>query len=148
MGYFNIQAEGTIVAVYLKKSVYSFSIGSKNFAKGLGLFCASVFLLACTDQPSTNQETQSQANEVEVKQEKNPQAPQQTPLDLHHTQGEGKPVIYQVFTRLFGNTNTTNKPWGTIDENGVGKFADFNDAALQGIKELGTSYIWYTTHFF
>ena len=31
-----------------------------------------------------------------------------------------KEVVYQVFTRLFGNTNTTNKPWGTIEENGVG----------------------------
>lgn len=30
--------------------------------------------------------------------------------------GAGKPVVYQVFTRLFGNTNTTNKPWGTIAE--------------------------------
>ena len=28
-----------------------------------------------------------------------------------------KEVIYQVFTRLFGNTNTTNKPWGTMEEN-------------------------------
>lgn len=65
-------------------------------------------------------------------------------LAVHHTQGEGKPVIYQVFTRLFGNTNTTNKPWGTIEENGVGKFSDFTDQALLGIKELGTSYIWYT----
>ena len=55
-----------------------------------------------------------------------------------------KPVVYQVFTRLFGNTNTTNKPWGTLEENGVGKFADFNDAALQGIKELGTTHVWYT----
>ena len=33
---------------------------------------------------------------------------------------QAKPVVYQVFTRLFGNTNSTNKPWGTIDENGVG----------------------------
>jgi glycosidase len=132
------------VAVYLKKNVYSFSVGPKKLAKGLGFFCASVLLLACSEQPSSNQEIRSQANEVEVKHEQNSQALQQTPLDLHHTQGEGKPVIYQVFTRLFGNTNTTNKPWGTIDENGVGKFADFNDAALQGIKELGTSYIWYT----
>ena len=56
----------------------------------------------------------------------------------------GKPVIYQVFTRLFGNKNTTNKPWGTIAENGVGKFDDFTDAALQGVKELGVSHIWYT----
>jgi glycosidase len=56
----------------------------------------------------------------------------------------GKPVVYQVFTRLFGNKNQTNKAWGSIDENGVGKFSDFTDTALQGIKELGTSHIWYT----
>ncbi len=56
----------------------------------------------------------------------------------------GKPVVYQVFTRLFGNKNTTNKPWGTIEENGVGKFADFTDAALQGIRELGVTHIWFT----
>ncbi len=56
----------------------------------------------------------------------------------------GKPVVYQVFTRLFGNTNTTNKPWGTIEENGVGKFSDFTDEALEGIKALGANYVWYT----
>ena len=55
-----------------------------------------------------------------------------------------KKVIYQVFTRLFGNTNTTNKPWGTIEENGVGKFNDFTDKALQEIKDLGITHIWYT----
>ena len=56
----------------------------------------------------------------------------------------GKPVVYQVFTRLFGNTQSTNKPWGTIEENGVGKFNDFTDAALEGIRELGVTHIWYT----
>jgi glycosidase len=55
-----------------------------------------------------------------------------------------KVVVYQVFTRLFGNTNTTNKPWGAIKENGVGKFADFNDKALSEIKSLGITHIWYT----
>jgi glycosidase len=55
-----------------------------------------------------------------------------------------KEVVYQVFTRLFGNTNTTNKPWGTLEENGVGKFADFTDEALKEIKDLGVTYIWYT----
>ncbi|MCO5264420.1 MAG: alpha-amylase family protein [Lentimicrobium sp.] len=55
-----------------------------------------------------------------------------------------KVVVYQVFTRLFGNTNTTNKPWGTIEENGVGKFNDFTDKALDEIKSLGVSHIWYT----
>ena len=55
-----------------------------------------------------------------------------------------KPVVYQVFTRLFGNTQTANVPWGTKEQNGVGKFADFNDEALKGIKELGTTHVWYT----
>jgi len=57
---------------------------------------------------------------------------------------EKKIVVYQVFTRLFGNKNTTNKPWGTIEENGVGKFNDFTDNALNEIKDLGVTYIWYT----
>ena len=55
-----------------------------------------------------------------------------------------KTVVYQVFTRLFGNTNDTNKPWGTIEENGVGKFADFSEEALKEIKDLGVTHIWYT----
>lgn len=55
-----------------------------------------------------------------------------------------KEVVYQVFTRLFGNTNTTNKPWGTLEENGVGKFNDFTDQALKEIKDLGVTHIWYT----
>ncbi len=55
-----------------------------------------------------------------------------------------KIVVYQVFTRLFGNVNTTNKPWGTIQENGVGKFSDFTHAALDSIKALGVTHIWYT----
>lgn len=57
---------------------------------------------------------------------------------------ESKVVVYQIFTRLFGNTNTTNKPWGTIEENGVGKFADINDKALTELKELGVTHLWYT----
>ncbi len=56
----------------------------------------------------------------------------------------GKPVIYQVFTRLYGNKNTTNKPWGTKFENGVGKFSDFTDKALTDIKSLGVTHIWFT----
>jgi glycosidase len=55
-----------------------------------------------------------------------------------------KEVVYQVFTRLFGNTNTNNKPWGTIKENGVGKFNDFTEKALNEIKKLGVTHVWYT----
>ena len=56
----------------------------------------------------------------------------------------GKPIIYQLMTRLFGNKTSTNKPFGTIEENGVGKFNDVDDAALRGIKELGITHVWFT----
>lgn len=55
-----------------------------------------------------------------------------------------KPVIYQIMTRLFGNQNMNNKPWGTIEENGVGKFNDITVEALMELKLLGATHIWYT----
>jgi len=55
-----------------------------------------------------------------------------------------KVIIYQMLTRLFGNRVTTNKRYGTIEENGVGKFKDITAAALKGIRTLGTTHIWYT----
>ncbi|MFB2814101.1 alpha-amylase family protein [Shewanella xiamenensis] len=66
---------------------------------------------------------------------------------VHHNAEQAykfKPVVYQIFTRLYGNKNTTNKPWGTISENGVGKFNDIDDAALISIKDLGVTHVWYT----
>ncbi len=79
------------------------------------------FFLACKDEPKPVTEQTMTKSELKKKE-----------------------VVYQVFTRLFGNTNTTNKPWGTLEENGVGKFNDFTDKALKEIKELGVTYIWYT----
>ncbi|MDT3280326.1 alpha-amylase family protein [Shewanella scandinavica] len=55
-----------------------------------------------------------------------------------------KPVVYQIFTRLYGNKNPTNKPWGTIADNGVGKFNDIDDVAFNSIKGLGVTHVWYT----
>ncbi|MFC2090476.1 alpha-amylase family protein [Bacteroidota bacterium] len=55
-----------------------------------------------------------------------------------------KIVIYQLLPRLFGNQVSTNKPWGTIEDNGVGKFIDISDKALDEIRELGVTHIWYT----
>ena len=53
-------------------------------------------------------------------------------------------VIYQVLPRLFGNFNSTNKINGTKEENGCGKFNSFTKKALNEIKSLGISHIWYT----
>ena len=102
------------------------------------MLCLSIGLVACSQQPQNNTDESVQGV-----------AAMPTEIDKtnrlgHQSQGAGKPVIYQVFTRLFGNTNSNNVPWGTLEQNGVGKFDDFTDQALQGIRELGTTYIWYT----
>ena len=78
-----------------------------------------------------------------------------SPVHLHRTPAndsnttaevpqDHKLVIYQLMTRLFGNKVALNKPYGTIGENGCGKFNDINDKALDEIKKLGVSHIWYT----
>ncbi|AZQ10456.1 Alpha-amylase precursor [Shewanella khirikhana] len=54
------------------------------------------------------------------------------------------PLIYQLLPRVFGNQNLTNKPWGSIEENGSGKFADINDSVLADIADLGVTHVWYT----
>ncbi|MDP9291498.1 MAG: alpha-amylase family glycosyl hydrolase [Verrucomicrobiota bacterium] len=50
--------------------------------------------------------------------------------------------IYQLFVRLFGNLNGTQKTNGTLEENGVGKFSDINEAALSSLAEMGFTHIW------
>lgn len=53
-------------------------------------------------------------------------------------------IIYQIFTRLFGNQNTTNTFFGSIEENGCGKFNDITDTALLALKDFGITHLWYT----
>lgn len=65
-------------------------------------------------------------------------------IAVEKTEQRNKKVVYQIFTRLFGNKNTTNKVWGTKEENGVGKFTDIDDKALQELKKLGVTHVWYT----
>lgn len=55
-----------------------------------------------------------------------------------------KILIYQVFTRLYGNRNTTRKKWGTIADNGSGKFNDFDQKTLKHLKKMSFSHIWFT----
>lgn len=100
-----------------------------NLAKAASLaLCA---LLTACDKPAT-QNANTTEQPANLKTEEAALATKQ------------KAVVYQVFTRLYGNTTTTNKPWGTLEENGVGKFNDFTDTALADIKSLGTTHVWYT----
>ena len=55
-----------------------------------------------------------------------------------------KIIIYQVFTRLFGNKTVSLQVNGNIQENGCSKMADFTAKALNEIKNLGATHIWYT----
>ena len=55
-----------------------------------------------------------------------------------------KLIIYQVFPRIFTNTNTACVYNGTCEQNGVGKMNQISEKVLQSIKELGVNCIWYT----
>ena len=55
-----------------------------------------------------------------------------------------KIIIYQIFTRLFGNENTTRKYNGSITDNGCGKLNKFTPAVLRQIRGLGVTHVWYT----
>ncbi|HOQ58267.1 MAG TPA: alpha-amylase, partial [Bacteroidales bacterium] len=55
-----------------------------------------------------------------------------------------KLIIYQVFPRYFGNNRRNSVSNGDIEDNGTGKFNDFSAKALNAIKELGVTHIWYT----
>lgn len=63
---------------------------------------------------------------------------------MEPSQANHKLIIYQLLPRLFGNTKQVNKYYGSVEENGVGKFNDINDKALQEIKAMGFTYVWYT----
>lgn len=52
--------------------------------------------------------------------------------------------IYQLFPRLFGNKNSQTTAYGTLAENGCGKFSDINELALAGLKDFGITHIWLT----
>ncbi|MBC7446717.1 MAG: alpha-amylase family protein [Hymenobacteraceae bacterium] len=60
------------------------------------------------------------------------------------TADDDKLIVYQLLPRLFTNSSTTNKPWGTPQENGVGKFEQITDKALAEMKALGITHMWYT----
>jgi len=57
---------------------------------------------------------------------------------------QGKIRIYQLFVRLFSNTNETRRPNGSLAENGAGKFNDINDAALSSLQRMGFTHVWLT----
>ncbi|MCH5169220.1 MAG: alpha-amylase family protein [Prevotellaceae bacterium] len=53
-------------------------------------------------------------------------------------------IIYQVFTRLFGADRQMCIPFGSKTRNGCGTMRDFTAKALNEIRSLGCTHIWYT----
>lgn len=55
-----------------------------------------------------------------------------------------RPIIYQVFTRLFGAEGKHKTPGGSMKQNGCGKMNDLTAEVLADIRSLGCNYIWTT----
>jgi len=83
-----------------------------------------------------------------MKQKKLSTKPSQRQLDPTQLpnvpESSAKCLIYQVFTRLFGNQNTTRKADGSYEENGCGKMNHFDAKTLRSIRQMGFTHIWYT----
>lgn len=54
-----------------------------------------------------------------------------------------KLLIYALLLRLWGNPTTDRIPNGSIAENGVGKFAAVTPEALNYMRSLGATHVWY-----
>ena len=56
-----------------------------------------------------------------------------------------KPIIYQIFTRLYGNNkHIDNIPNGSIEQNGCAKINDITSAQLKRISSYGFTHVWFT----
>lgn len=126
------EAKFPIVALLITKAAKAQQRRQSSLSLCLNALFSASLLTASLFSVSTNANTSAQALDNEL---------------LPKSESEVmtfKPVVYQIFTRLYGNKNPTNKPWGTIADNGVGKFNDIDDIALNSIKDLGVTHVWYT----
>lgn len=57
---------------------------------------------------------------------------------------KSKLIIYQVFPRIFTNTNGECVANGTFQQNGAGKMNDFSPTLLRQIRKMGVNCIWLT----
>ena len=55
-----------------------------------------------------------------------------------------KPLIYQIFTRLYGNKKNANIPAGSIEENGCAKMNDITAKQFERIASMGFTHVWFT----
>lgn len=53
-------------------------------------------------------------------------------------------IVYQLFPRIFTNTELDPERWGSLERNGSGKFNDLTPKVLKSLKELGINTLWLT----
>ena len=53
-------------------------------------------------------------------------------------------VVYQIFTRLFGNKTRANIPGGIFVQNGSAKLNDIDERVLRFVRYMGVTHVWYT----
>lgn len=68
---------------------------------------------------------------------------QNTRLDSTPERNE-RLIVYQFFPRILTNSKENPVRWGTIDENGSGKFNHLTPKVLRSIKSLGVNTLWLT----
>lgn len=55
-----------------------------------------------------------------------------------------RPIIYQIFTRLYGAGVAEPRAWGRREENGCGTMSALDDKSLMGIRNMGFTHVWCT----
>lgn len=100
------------------------------------MFMMVVATLSCEEQAKPTKSTKT----TKAKKKRKPPKDPNKVFELK----DDKIIIYQMMTRLFGNKNTNNIKYGTCKQNGVGKFKDITTKALQELKKLGITHVWYT----
>ena len=58
--------------------------------------------------------------------------------------GMEKPVIYQIFPRIWGNDTEKPGKRGSLEHNGTGRFSNIDSPTLEYIRWLGCTHVWYT----
>ena len=57
---------------------------------------------------------------------------------------DNKILIYQLLPRLYSNRNKTRKEFGSLEDNGCGKFKDLSFATFKELWQKGFTHVWFT----
>lgn len=111
--------------------MFLFYVNKAVFRAGLWLILLSLAAVARAQSPVTRRPAAPRS-----------QPTGHSPKSVRTSPRTDKILIYELTTRLFGNTRLENAAWGSLAENGTGKFNDVSDAALNSLKVFGVTHVW------